>query len=111
MAQKQAKRPTIVNEKLRKTLSDYKAGRLYSSSGHKVNRRNQALAIGLEVGERYASRPHVVRTWGGRQGTRPALKKSWKNTSRKGTVYTVRRKTPHKKTTGSIRAARARKGK
>ena len=113
MAQRQAtnKRPKIVNQKLKATLHQFKAGKLYSSSGHKVTQRRQAVAIGLEVGERYESRPHVVRSWGGRKGLRPALKKSWKNVSRKGTVYTVQRRTSHQKSTGSLRAAKARKRK
>lgn len=39
--------PRKGNEKVAKTMSEFKAGKLRSSSGDKVTKRNQAIAIGL----------------------------------------------------------------
>ncbi len=103
------KKETIREQKVSASMREFKKGNLYSSSGHKVTNRNQAIAIALSQGRRYASGgPKVKRTWGGVRGMRPALKKKWATVSKAGKGFVARRRSVHSRSTGSVRAARAR---
>lgn len=42
-----AKDPDVAKDKVGKTMKEFKAGKLRSSSGDKVTKRDQAIAIGL----------------------------------------------------------------
>jgi hypothetical protein len=107
-AASRSKQSQEFRNKVSSSMKEFKAGRLYTSAGHKVTNKKQAIAISLSQAMRYENGPTVRRTWGGVTGERPKLKTEWANVSKKGMSFTSKRRNPHHKSTGSARAAKAR---
>lgn len=107
LSKKGYSKSSAFKNKIATVMHEAKKGNLYSSSGQKVTKKSQMIAIALSEARRHAAGGKMVkRAWGGSTRLRPALKKTW-SSQRGGKTITSKRRV--KMTAGSKRAASARK--